>query len=125
MTIDLDTLDSFFDPAVISWDGNEALMHANTAFFVYYVNGKAELNGVYREDRRQEIIGVVGYDMALRKYLFTVYKPGGGKPDARIIPSSKQVVANNSVQVDKGESIQVQNHQRTITFLIRSISRTG
>lgn len=77
----------------------------------------------YWKGRRQEIIGLFGYNMAQRKYSFTTYTPGTSRSNARIIPGEKQTVANNSVQVDAGESIQVQNHQRVITFAIKPLSK--
>jgi|SRR3990172_1212657 len=123
MRIDSETLDTFFAPVVISWDGNEALLHAKTGLFVYYTGGKAELKKDYVDARRNDIIGLFGYEESRRKYMFTVYTPRTDKLSARIIPEKAQMVTNNSVQVDAGESIQVQNHQRVIKFSLAKPER--
>lgn len=123
MRIDTETLDTFFAPVVISWDGNEALLHAKTVLFVYYTGGKAELRKDYVDARRTDIIGLFGYEESRRKYMFTVYTPRTGKLSARIIPEKNQMVTNNSVQVDAGENIQVQNHQRVIKFSLAKPER--
>ena len=118
MYIDPESIDMLVAPVIISWDGNDRLFHGNTALFVYYANGKADLNESYLAYRRNEIIGMFGYDSAQKKYIFTTYTPGTSKVNARIIPGKKQCVINNSVLVDSGETIEVQNHQRVINFLL-------
>ncbi len=116
MWLDPETLDMMIAPVVVSWDGNEALLHAKTVLFVYYKDGKAELKKDYVDARRNDIIGLFGYEESRSKYLFTVYTPRTEKRSARIIPDSKQVLTNNGVQLDAGETVQVQNHQRVIKF---------
>ncbi|MEM3154197.1 MAG: hypothetical protein QW165_01360 [Candidatus Woesearchaeota archaeon] len=123
MEVDSDTLDTLLAPVVISCDGKEVLMHGNTAFFVYYAGRKVMLNENYFPFRRDDIIGLWGYNGAQKKYVFTAYKPDSMLPSVRIIPAKKQVVANYSVLADSGEIVKVQNHERIIVFSLNIVKR--